>query len=73
MLISHYTGAHLDQFQRVLADPASVSVVHLGDGVPRILLVNDTGSLRRFAPNPRGDAAGGAVGQAKRQTRKLRG
>jgi probable phosphomutase (TIGR03848 family) len=48
VLISHYAGAHLDQFQRVMADPASVSVVHLGDGVPRILLVNDTGTLRRF-------------------------
>jgi len=55
VLISHYTGAHLDQFQRVMAEPASVSVVHLGDGVPRILLVNDTGSLRRFAPDPRED------------------
>ena len=53
VLISHYTGANLDQFQRVMADPASVSVVHLGDGVPRILLVNDTGSLHRFAPDPR--------------------
>ena len=80
MLVSHYTGAHLDQFQRVLADPASVSVVHLGDGVPRILLVNDTGSLRRFAPAPRerGKAAprarartgrGGGVGHGG----KLRG
>jgi broad specificity phosphatase PhoE len=48
VLISHYTGAHLDQFQRVMADPASISVVQLGDGPPRILLMNDTGSLRRF-------------------------
>jgi hypothetical protein len=52
VVISHYAGAHLDQFQRVMADPASVSAVHLGDGPPRILLVNDTGSLRRFAPTP---------------------
>jgi hypothetical protein len=29
-----------------------VSVVHLDGGVPRVLLVNDTGSLRRFAPQP---------------------
>jgi probable phosphoglycerate mutase len=60
MLVSHYTGAHLDLFQRVLVDPASVSVVHLGDGVPRILLVNDTGSLRRFAPGPRDGGKGAA-------------
>jgi probable phosphomutase (TIGR03848 family) len=84
MLISHYTGAHLDQFQRVLVDPASVSVVHLGDGVPRILLVNDTGSLHRFAPEPRhtGDAGhrgrssparSGVDGQRRKPQRKLRG
>jgi probable phosphomutase (TIGR03848 family) len=53
MLVSHYTGAHLDQFQRVTVEPASVSVVHLGEGIPRILLVNDTGTLRRFAPDRR--------------------
>jgi probable phosphomutase (TIGR03848 family) len=73
MLISHYTGAHLDQFQRVLADPASVSVVHLGDGVPRILLVNDTGSLRRFAPESRRAGDGQRREQPRKQKRKLRG
>jgi probable phosphoglycerate mutase len=52
VLVSHFTGAHLDHFQRVIVDPGSVSVVHLGDGVPRVMLVNDTGSLRRFAPEP---------------------
>ncbi|MGH2641558.1 MAG: MSMEG_4193 family putative phosphomutase [Actinomycetota bacterium] len=80
MLVSHYTGAHLDQFQRVVVDPASVSVVHLGDGVPRILLVNDTGSLHRFAPAPREPGKGaprarGRTGGAGRVGRegKLRG
>ena len=63
VLISHYTGANLDQFQRVMADPASVSIVHLGDGVPRILLVNDTGGLQRFAASATKDG----------QKRKLRG
>ena len=80
VLISHYTGAHLDQFQRVMAEPGSVSAVHLDDGVPRILLVNDTGSLHRFAPDPseRGASArrrssgnGPAKGDGRR--RKLRG
>ena len=78
VLISHYTGAHLDQFQRVMADPASVSVVHLGDGVPRILLVNDTGSLQRFAPDPweRGSSKGRSSHRVARKDvrkRKLRG
>ena len=49
VLIAHFSGADLDRFQRVSADPASVSVVDFDGGVPRILLVNDTGGLRRFA------------------------
>ncbi len=68
VLIAHFTGAHLDLFQRVIADPASVSALHLDDGVPRILLVNDTGGLGRFAPAPweRGSSKDG-------HRRKLRG
>ena len=66
MLVSHFTGAHLDHFQRVIVDPSSVSVVHVGDGVPRVLLVNDTGSLRRFAPRPQRRADGdGRRGQLR--------
>jgi probable phosphomutase (TIGR03848 family) len=64
MLVAHYAGAHLDLFQRTTADPASVSVVHLGDGGPHVVVVNDTGSLERFAPPPR---------QKRKQQRNLRG
>ncbi len=53
MLVAHYSGAHLDLFQRIASDPASVSAVHLGAGQPRVLLVNDAGGLERFAPPPR--------------------
>ena len=56
MLIAHFSGAHLDLFQRTLSEPASVSVVHVGQGHPRVLLVNDTGGLERFAPQPRAPA-----------------
>ncbi|HEX5938558.1 MAG TPA: histidine phosphatase family protein, partial [Actinomycetota bacterium] len=76
MLVSHYTGAHLDEFQRVVADPASVSVVYLGDSVPRILLVNDTGSLERFRARPPSPGTRrGSSGNGRRagSGRKLRG
>jgi probable phosphoglycerate mutase len=49
MIVAHFGGAHLDQFQRTSVDPASVSVVRLQNGVPLVLLVNDTGGLARFA------------------------
>jgi probable phosphomutase (TIGR03848 family) len=53
MAIAHFSGAHLDLFQRTVVDPASVSVVHLGQFGPRVALVNDTGGLERFAAPPR--------------------
>ena len=68
MLIAHYAGAHLDLFQRTSADPASVSVVHLGDGGPHVVVVNDTGSLERFAPPPRQERK-----QERKPQRNLRG
>jgi probable phosphoglycerate mutase len=55
MLVAHLSGAHLDLFQRTIADPASVSAVSLGDAGPHVLLVNDTGGLERFAPPPRSE------------------
>ena len=48
LLISHLAGAHVDEFQRIAIDPASVSAVAVGDGQPRIFRVNDTGSLAGF-------------------------
>jgi probable phosphoglycerate mutase len=68
ILVTHFAGAHLDHFQRVIADPASVSAIHLGDGVPRVVLVNDTGSLHRFAPDRWERGA-----SARRRQGKLRG
>jgi probable phosphoglycerate mutase len=48
LLVSHLAGAHLDGFQRIVVDPASISVVALGVGIPRIFRVNDTGQLDAF-------------------------
>ena len=81
VLVSHFTGAHLDHFQRVIVDPGSVSVVHLGDSVPRVLLVNDTGSLLGFAPEqrrleqrtPNGPGAPRGSGSGDGSRRQLRG
>ena len=54
MLVAHHAGAPLDLFQRTVVDAASVSVVRVGHGEPRVLLVNDDGGgLARFAPPPR--------------------
>jgi probable phosphomutase (TIGR03848 family) len=47
-------GLHLDQFQRIVPDPASVSVIRYTSTRPYVLRVNDTGGdLSGFAPPKR--------------------
>ena len=43
--VAHYAGAHLDHFQRLVVAPASLCVIHLSDGEPRLVLFNDSGAL----------------------------
>lgn len=44
--LAHYLGTHLDLFQRIVIDPASVSVLALSPFGPRVLRVNDAGPLK---------------------------
>jgi probable phosphomutase (TIGR03848 family) len=47
-------GLHLDQYQRIVPDPASVSVIRYTPARPYVLRVNDTGGdLAVFAPPKR--------------------
>jgi broad specificity phosphatase PhoE len=43
-IVADAAGAHLDQFQRFVVGPASLSVVHYGERRPFVLRVNDTGA-----------------------------
>ena len=45
LAVAHFAGIHIDQFQRLVIEPASISVVALGEGAPRVMKVNDTGDL----------------------------
>lgn len=49
LVLAHYAGIHIDLFHRLVADAASVSSVAL-DGAPRILRMNDTGTLTDLVP-----------------------
>lgn len=53
LALAHYAGMHLDQLQRLVVDPASVSVVVVGAGTPRLVKVNDTGGLGALVPRRR--------------------
>lgn len=76
VLLAELAGAPLARFQRIVVDTASVSVATIGrDGDPKVMLVNDTGDLRRFAPGrnvPAWETSGPSAADS-RSERNLRG
>ena len=52
-VLADAAGAHLDQFQRIMVDPASLSVVRYTERRPFVLRVNDAGTdLAGLVPPP---------------------
>jgi len=53
-ILADALGLHLDQFQRIVVDPASISVVTYTDTRPFVVRVNDTGGdVSGLVPPPR--------------------
>jgi probable phosphoglycerate mutase len=50
--IAHYTGVHLDLFQRIVVSPASVTAFAFSGHGVAMLKCNDTGTLDELAPPP---------------------
>ena len=48
--VAFYIGLPLDMFQRLVVSPASLSVLELGNPIPRLVCLNNTGHL----PSPPG-------------------
>lgn len=48
--IAHYTGMHLDLFQRVQVSPASVTIFEVGRFGAVLVKANETGSLAELVP-----------------------
>lgn len=46
MILAHYLGMHLDNFQRIVISPASISTIQLGHSRPFIAAMNDTAHLK---------------------------
>jgi probable phosphomutase (TIGR03848 family) len=54
-IVADALGLHLDQFQRIVADPASVTVIRYTPVRPFVVRLNDTGgALGALLPPPRG-------------------
>jgi len=66
-ILADALGLHLDAFQRICVDPASVSVVHYGPTRPMVECMNTDGSLLRTwnheAPATGASVPGGGAGR----------
>jgi probable phosphoglycerate mutase len=63
--IAHYTGVHLDLFQRIVVSPASVTVLELSAHGAAMVKCNDTGNLDELRlPEPAEADAGDATPEA---------
>ena len=73
LVLAHYAGLHIDLFQRLIVSPASVSAIALGDRIPRIIRMNDTGMLDDLAPRKARPDGRGPSGSRKRPSARPKG
>jgi probable phosphomutase (TIGR03848 family) len=63
LVISYYIGIHVDLFQRLIINPASLTALAFERMGPRLLAFNDTGSLEHLRPKPEPEQSEEATGQ----------
>ncbi|MGB9632558.1 MAG: MSMEG_4193 family putative phosphomutase [Chloroflexaceae bacterium] len=59
LAIAYYVGMHIDLFQRLVINPASLTAIAFERMGPRLLAFNETGSLAHLRPKPESPAPTG--------------
>ena len=73
-IVADALGVHLDLFQRIVADPASVTAIRYTPLRPFLLRLNDTGGdLAGWCRRRASGAAGHPGGRLRRRGRRRRG
>lgn len=65
-IVASALGMHLDEFQRIIIDPASVSIIEYSSIKPRLVLLNDTRAVVTdllLAPKRSKNLLGGGAGK----------
>ncbi|MFV9506216.1 MAG: MSMEG_4193 family putative phosphomutase [Oscillochloridaceae bacterium umkhey_bin13] len=57
LAVAYYVGIHTDLFQRLVINPCSLTALAFEPMGPRLLALNDTGSLEHLRPRPEPAAA----------------
>ena len=61
MAVAHYLGMHLDNFQRIVISPASISALSLGHSRPFVATVNDVAHVLELEQRRRQSEAAAAT------------
>ncbi|MBU3734014.1 MAG: MSMEG_4193 family putative phosphomutase [Candidatus Planktophila sp.] len=65
-IVASALGMHLDEFQRIIVDPASITIIEYSGIKPRLLLLNDTRAVVTdllLSPKRSKNLLGGGVGK----------
>lgn len=65
MILAHYLGMHLDNFQRIVVSPASINTLMLGYGRPYVAGMNDIAHVQDMERQRRAAAAASTTGAAQ--------
>ncbi|MEA2683327.1 MAG: hypothetical protein QOK05_1655 [Chloroflexota bacterium] len=52
LAVAHFTGVHLDLYQRLVVSAGSITALRLGEGPPVLLRLNDVGTMADLKPPP---------------------
>ncbi len=65
MVMAHFLGMHLDNFQRIVISPASINTLMLGFGRPYVATINDVAHVAQMERERKAAANAGAVEKTK--------
>lgn len=65
-IVAHCLGMHLDQFQRLVIEPASLTIIDTDSGSSRLVRFNDAKGFLTSGPVTTAQGLGGATGNEKR-------
>jgi probable phosphomutase (TIGR03848 family) len=61
-IVAHCLGMHLDQFQRLVIEPASITIIDTDNGMSRLVRFNDTKGFLTSSSSSNQSAIGGSTG-----------
>jgi probable phosphomutase (TIGR03848 family) len=65
-IVAHCLGMHLDQFQRLVIEPASLTIIDTDAGISRLVRFNDSKGFLTTEKSVHQAALGGATGNQKK-------